>query len=312
LAESWNGSTWSLVHNPDSSSNNNALDAVSCVSASFCTAVGSFTPSSGSPAQTLVESWDGSTWSIVSSPDNGGETENNALAGVSCVSASFCTAVGSYDPNGSSNPQTLAESWNGSAWSVVSGPATGFSGALNAVSCVSASFCTAVGSSTPSSGSPAQTLVESWNGSTWSIVSSPSTGTGSNELTGVSCAATSFCTAVGSAGSSTLIESWNGTSWSIVSSPNNGTGANSLDSVSCPSASSCTAVGSYQTARRHAQTLAEAWDGTTWSIQTSPNLTTLRNNALLGVSCLSASACTAAGDAYSKAGNQYTLIERYS
>jgi hypothetical protein len=109
----------------------------------------------------------------------------------------------------------------------------------------------------------------------------------------------------------TLAESWNGSSWSIVASPDNGTGSNSLDSVSCPSPSSCTAVGSYQTASGVAQTLAEAWDGTTWSIQSSPN-PTVGNNSLLGVSCLSASSCTAAGNHFSTVGDEFTLVERYA
>jgi hypothetical protein len=302
VAELWNGSTWSLVHSPDKYLNNNELDSVSCLSATSCTAVGTWLTANGAHTQTLVESWNGSTWSVVTSPDTNGISESNALAGVSCVSASFCIAVGNSDG------AALVESWNGSAWSIVPTPSGG--GALAGVDCVSVSSCTAVGVD------GAGTLVESWDGSTWSIVPSPNSGSGSNQLTGVSCVTASSCTAVGvytnaSGTDQTLAESWNGSSWSIVSSPDNGTGANSLDGVSCPSASSCTAVGSYETASGVAQTLAEAWDGTTWSIQTSPNLT-LGNNALVGVSCLSASACTAAGDAYSSTGNQYTLIERYS
>ncbi len=309
LIESWNGTAWSRVTSPDQYQHNNALNAVSCPSASSCTAVGTFVTSNGEHTQTLVESWNGSAWSKVTSPNNGSIRESNALVGVSCVSASFCAAVGSDFP-GSSNPQTLIESWNGSAWSIVPSPATGFSGSLSAVSCVSASFCTAAGFYTPSEGSPVQTLVETWNGSSWSVVSSPNSGTG-DELAGVSCVSASFCTAVGQAAGSTLVESWNGSAWSIVSSPDNGTTSNSLDSVSCSSASSCAAVGSYQAASGVSLTLAESWDGTAWSIVTSPN-PTAGNNGLLGVSCLSASSCTAAGDSYTASGNQQTLIERYS
>jgi hypothetical protein len=313
LAESWNGSTWSLVPSPDKYSNNNVLDAVSCSSASSCTAVGTWVSDNDAHTQTLIETWNGSTWSVVPSPDNAGTADINALAGVSCVSASFCMAVGSYTDNGTQH--TLIESWNGSTWSIVPNAGEGIDNSLAAVSCVSVSSCTAVGVYSSSS-DVAQTLIETWNGSSWSVVSSPNNGTGSNELAGVSCASTSSCTAVGSYANSdgigqTLAESWDGSSWSIVSSPDNGTGANSLDSVSCSSASSCAAVGSYQSAAGVSQTLAEAWNGTTWSIQTTPDPTD-GNNALLGVSCLSASSCTAAGDSYAGNGNQYTLIESYS
>ncbi len=91
--------------------------------------------------------------------------------------------------------------------------------------------------------------------SSWSIVSSPNSGTGGNGLVGVACASSNSCTAVGnyansSGTSQTLIESWNGSGWSIVPSPNIGTHVNYLDAVACISSSSCTAVGAYIYDRR--------------------------------------------------------------
>ncbi len=96
-----------------------------------------------------------------------------------------------------------------------------------------------LGASVPAS---AQTL-------TWSVVPSPSPGTSSNFLYGVSCASAAACTAVGSkasfGGTTTLIESWNGTSWSVVTSPNP-LHNDHLEGVSCASAAGCTAVGYYR------------------------------------------------------------------
>jgi hypothetical protein len=43
----------------------------------------------------LVETWDGSTWSIVPSPDTG---YIDGLIKVSCTSPSACTAVGGSRP----------------------------------------------------------------------------------------------------------------------------------------------------------------------------------------------------------------------
>lgn len=63
---------------------------MSCVSASDCVAVG-YT-NTGSVYKTLAMMWDGSVWSIVSSPNVG--TNDNELYSVSCVSASDCVAVG--------------------------------------------------------------------------------------------------------------------------------------------------------------------------------------------------------------------------
>jgi hypothetical protein len=314
LAESWNGSAWSAVPSPNhfqgSTENFNMLDAVSCLSATACTAVGNWRQdTSEKTPQALVESWNGTKWSIVTSPDAGGTGDTNMLAGVSCVSASFCTAVGSYYPSiFNEEGKPLVETWNGTKWSVVPAPLDGATSSLDSVSCVSASSCTAVGSFLASSGSQAQTLVESWNGTTWSLVSSPNMGTADeelNELNGVSCVSASSCTAVGQFDGNTLVESWDGTTWSIVTSPNGASFSNNnLDSVSCVSASSCTATGSSGSG-----TLVESWDGTAWSVVTSPDgpVAPATDNALLGVSCLAAS-CTAAGG-YTSSTNQLTLIE---
>ena len=116
---------------------------------------------------------------------------------------------------------------------------------LSSVSCVSVSFCVATGYQ--NSGSLDLTLVEHWDGASWSTVTSPSPGTNSNVLSSVSCVSVSFCVATGNqySGSAnlTLVEQWDGTSWSTVTSPNPGTTANSLGSVSCVSVSFCVATG---------------------------------------------------------------------
>lgn len=61
-------------------------------------------------------------WSVVPSPNHG--TGPNQLFGVSCASSSSCTAVGTYT-NSSSFNQTLAESWNGTKWSIKPSPNRG-------------------------------------------------------------------------------------------------------------------------------------------------------------------------------------------
>ena len=79
------------------------LLGVSCVSATDCLAVGDQTNLSSGRSLTLVQSWNGSTWSTVPSPNANGD---NFLSGVSCTSAGFCAAVGKYGPVAS---HTLAE-----------------------------------------------------------------------------------------------------------------------------------------------------------------------------------------------------------
>jgi len=220
----------------------NILDGVSCASEDACTAVGYHYGNGFSP-RTLIESWDGTRWSVVPSPSPTTSTE--LLDSVSCASEDTCTAAGVYDnvrPGGGGS--TLIESWDGTRWSVIPSPSPGSSPAFSGVSCVTAAACTAVGSY-DDNGVTSKTLIESWDGTKWSVVPSPNPGT-SNVLGAVSCAAADACTAAGNyangAAASTLIESWNGTRWSVVPSPNPG-GSNVLGGVSCASAGACTAAG---------------------------------------------------------------------
>jgi hypothetical protein len=234
--------TWLAVPSPNNGTNGSELTSVSCDRANSCSAVGYYYTSMG-VSQTLIESWNGTSWSIVPSPNNG--TSNNELNGVSCVSTTSCSAVGYYDTSMGVS-QTLVESWNGTSWSIVPSPNNGTSNnELNGVSCVSTTSCSAVGYYDTSMG-VSQTLVESWNGTSWSVVPSPNNGTSNNELNGVSCVSVSSCKAVGSVvstGIETLIESWNGRHWSIAASPPTGVPNNLLSGVSCASRSRCEAVG---------------------------------------------------------------------
>src|SRR6267142_1673993 len=124
----------------------------------------------------LVSGAQSNDWSIVSSPDTSA-TEHNALRGVTCVSASECWAVGYYLTENAA--QTLIERWDGTSWSIVSSPNTSAtqSNFLLGVTCRSASESWAVGHSYSGANFVAQTLIERWNGTSWSIVSSPNTST---------------------------------------------------------------------------------------------------------------------------------------
>ena len=87
-------------------------------------------------------------------------------------------------------------------------------------------------------------------------------------------------------------------SWSVVPSPNEGPAPQSsqLLSISCPSAKACMAVGTYRSRRSPNATLAEYWDGKTWSIVPSPNVRPPGEaDVLNSVSCTSVSACAAVG-----------------
>jgi hypothetical protein len=265
FAELWNGHTWTLDTpvNPSTASGNpdQSLSGIACTSATSCTAVGFYTIDVNTD-QTLVESWDGHSWSVVPSA-NTSSTDDDFLNSVSCSTPTSCMAVGSVNFSPS---QTLAEQWNGTTWSIVATPnASGTSSnVLNAVSCTNPSFCMAVGYDDTGASPPS--LIEKWNGTVWTIVSGPSTSVSNSDenfLYGVSCIDPSSCIAsghwsnTGDVKDATLIESWNGSAWSIVPSPNTSPVLqDDLSGVSCSGGSQCVTVGQTQTASEN-QTLIE-------------------------------------------------------
>jgi hypothetical protein len=295
---------WSVGASPNPGTTN-VLSGVSCVSASSCVAVGS---DAGSFAQTLVETWDGVGWSVVASPNVG---TIDMLNGISCVSAASCVAVGNFDAG--SGIQTLVETWNGLSWSVTPSPNVGsIVDDLDGVSCASATSCVAVGTTNSGSGH-VQTLVETWDGASWSVTSSPKPSTTNSQLLEVSCTSATTCVADGYyvAGSEyrTLVETLNSGSWLVTPSPSPGAVENGLSGLSCQSASSCFAVGYYYVGS-FAKTLVETWDGTSWSVTPSPDSGSY-DNALYGVSCVSASDCVAVGYVNDGSADQ-TLVETWN
>jgi hypothetical protein len=311
----WNGHTWSIMTSPKpKGAQSLGLSGVSCSTTTSCFAVGSYQTGVLSPlvTKTLVEHWNGQTWSIMPSPNPTGSA-NSFLNGVSCRGTS-CFAVGySRLPHST----TLVEHWVGNRWSIVPSPnPTGsLSDDLGGVSCPSTTNCFAVGNA--QFGSDYKTLMEHWNGHIWSIMTSPSpAGSDDGFRSGVSCPSTASCYAVGTAqfgaGYKTLIEHWNGTRWSIMTSPNpkgadsaylNGDEAAYLNGVSCPTTTHCFAVGESTVVSdvpyvgAFEKTLVEYWNGRTWSIMRSRNPSPggVVGAALSGVSCHRQASCFAVG-----------------
>jgi hypothetical protein len=239
LAEEWNGSGWTIepTSNP-AQAENTSLGGVSCTSARACTAVGGaqLIPIQMHPGSaTFVERWNGSTWSVQQAPalspnlleavscpaerDCSAVTTSGPLAGqwngstwsaqtmadasgtptdISCTAADACTLVG-YDDSNYPVSTPVAERWNGSSWvsqTPLNPPNPGGIGSrLLGVSCASARICTAVGYSH-------RTLVEVWNGGTWSVQPNPNPNDSLGQLNAVSCTRSGPCLAVGTYGAS--------------------------------------------------------------------------------------------------------------
>jgi hypothetical protein len=124
-------------------------------------------------------------WSVMPSPD--AMAPQGQFGGVSCPSATVCVAVGS-SVSRTGAKVALAERWNGTAWTIqrVPSPAGAVTVSLSAVSCTSATACSAVGYYA-TSGAAFVALAERWDGAKWVIQPAPNP-TGGGILTGVSCA----------------------------------------------------------------------------------------------------------------------------
>jgi hypothetical protein len=166
LAEAWKGKKWALEPTPNPTGDDSELGDVSCTSASACSAVGF--SAGGSTYVTLAEAWNGKKWAIEPTPNPIG-AQGSFLSGVSCTSATACTAVEGYT-NRADADVTLAEAWNGEKWKIERTPnPTGASDiSLSSVSCTSTKACTAVGTWANSAGAYF-TFAEGWNGRKWKI-----------------------------------------------------------------------------------------------------------------------------------------------
>ncbi len=254
LIETWNGSVWSIAQPAGLVSGYDILNSVSCTSSLSCVAVGVYLDSSGFIA--MSENWDGSTWELESSAAVPGSSSYQ-FEGVSCVRTTqpnpTCTAVGTNQASG----EAFIEVWDGISWSLsppgtTSDPNTGLSG----ISCVSQNACLAVGFEYSSTAPPFGALVESWDGTNWTVVSNPSGPGPSTTLSGVSCVNAANCVAVGSFGGSdstsydTLVETWNGSTLAVVPSADSESPTNELVGVSCGATDGptlCEAVGYFGT-----------------------------------------------------------------
>jgi hypothetical protein len=277
---------------------NDTLQAVSCLSANSCVAVGTEVTVIGQgqfPAPVAMR-WDGSRWHTLAVRLPSGAVQAT-LSSVSC-NPGGCLAVGGYAPAAGAGSFALAEYWNDSTWTPVTlafppGPS---SPSLRAVSCVTAGQCVAAGDYENASGF-ASPLAATWDGHEWSWSRPPvRTGVESNPgLVSVSCVTARYCVAIGDAndhrrGSAVgFTEIWNGHGWTqAYASVPGGTG-----SLSCAAASYCLAVGTQFAAP--ATGFGQLLDGTHWAEQAMP-WPRGTPTYLYGVSC-AGKACLAVGGA---------------
>jgi IPT/TIG domain len=310
--------SWATESTPDPSDaeSQSHLEGVSCVSPAACIAVGWYENTSD-VFEPLTESWNGLEWAIQTTPSTGGTA--NHLEGVSCSSATACTAVGWYTKSGAT--KALIERWNGQEWAIqTSATPTGARETfMYGVSCSSSTVCSAVGYYDNSSGTDV-TLAEQWEGGEWKVKASQNPeAAAESRLHAVSCVSSTSCTAVGwydnSAGKYfTLGEAWNGTEWVLKTTKNPAEAKESyLYGVSCTTSSACTGTGVYESSTNVYKALAERWNGSEWSEQTASAPAGATEGGFYGgTSCWSSTACVASGDYKNKEGEVVGLVEEWN
>jgi len=321
LAEHWNGSSWGIIATPNPGSLHSDLFAVTAISTSNVWAVGAYQIDSAGHVHGFAEHWNGSSWSIVFTPNPSSYTFPLA---VTAVSSTDIWVVGAYF-DVSFNGLTFAQHWNGSSWTTFFPPnPTGFDDGLFSVSALSASDVWAVGSSRAFDGAPHQSLAEHWNGSSWSLVTTPNLG-GSTEITFVNALEAGHAVAVGYGNFVQDVSTRKGEAWDLLAAGGStstfqsgpGSGDNALLGLDRSGAAAWAVGYSRATSTSARQTLAipATWDsGThtlTWGAPgVSANTSTI-NNVLEAVSAVSAYTFWGAGYAANSSGVGKTLTEIY-
>jgi len=286
----WNGSSWSTVASPNSTSYYNELAAVDAVAANDVWAVGYANGSSGvngAPRNTLALHYNGSKWSVVTTPQPGVQTRE--LYDVAALTAANAWAVGWYYDTGFV-AESLVLHWTGASWvkTEVPNPGTGLN-QLYGVDATSAGDVWAVGTMT-NTGDPRGSrhpLALHFNGTTWSSVAMPDPPSGSAILRSVTAISSSDAWAVGSQNgySQPVAYHWDGRAWSLVPTPSVGaTGNNLFYRVTALDGARVWAVGYRSGSANGPQALVERWNGSTWTVEPTP--TQSLGGAALGVSAI--------------------------
>ena len=127
LVEHWDGTSWSIVSSPAFTSVSISNGAISAVSATDVWAIG-FLATSSTTSENVSLHWNGTSWTVVPSP-NPNPQGNNGLGAVAAVSSADVWAVGEQLQG------PFTEHWDGTSWSIVATPAgVRFFGAMAASS----------------------------------------------------------------------------------------------------------------------------------------------------------------------------------
>jgi len=248
LIEHWNGSAWSVNSSLVVTGSAAQLNGVVDLSPANAWAVGK--GSGGS----LLAHWNGSAWSSVTIPDP--DFSPGADESISASSATDIWVVGTTVNTTTGTTSAEALHFNGTAWAVVPMQQPGTNTpTIGAVTAISATNAWAVGEDIgATSAIGGSTLIEHYNGTSWSIVPSPTRGADPG-LTGVAARGSGDVYAVGNNLPSInggvvqgLILRWNGSTWSQDNDPTDGSYSPLFAAAAVPGAANEWAAGTLSNA----------------------------------------------------------------
>jgi phosphatidylinositol-3-phosphatase len=259
LIEHFDGAIWSVVSSPNPSDLQNILYGVAAITDTDVWAVGAFQGANGL-WHTLAEHWDGSKWSVVDTVDAG--THGNQFYAVKALSSNNVYAIGQQANAGFPN-QALIEHWDGTSWSVVTGPADASASALPLGLTATAASLTVVGQQETDT-TPYTSYVAVGAPTTLAIQPTPTLGTGENDAFAATIANDGSTWVVGWAVNPAtdlhdplVLQGVNGT-FSLVSVPNPSSGGDSgFAAITTIPGGGMWAVGGTATATSNVRTLIE-------------------------------------------------------
>jgi hypothetical protein len=190
LFEHYNGKVWTHVVEKKAPYNI-ALFGVGALDANHVWAVGT----DESNQVGVMEGWNGKAWHKIKVPTPG---KDNDLFSVTAAGSHSIWAVGQYEPTNSFAIRPLIMQRVNGVWKDVPAPKQGRASTLYSVSATSATNVWAVGNY-ESNDDVARTLVEHYDGKTWTIQPTPNTTAFDNLLLGVVALSTTKAYAVGEA-----------------------------------------------------------------------------------------------------------------
>ena len=292
--------------------------AISCSSATQCSAGASYAATGPAEFLGALLHWTGSAWTETEAPlpSNKSTTTRPGPDGVtamSCPSVSRCLAAGYYESKTGNDAMLL--SWSGKNWTATQAPLPANANPnpdarVNGMACPSVTSCFAVGSYSGTTGGGTDNgfgLLLRWAAGKWTAAAAPTpAGSPVVILSAVSCPSTTLCFATGEYGSGPdqepLILRWSGGKWAVVKVALPAGAAASpqavMNGLSCPSTTHCVAVGFYADTQGRQEGVLLTRSGTTWTAARAPVLGGAAGNpwvSLDSVSCPTASQCTVGG-----------------